>query len=183
MKVQTMSLLFALLTVVANLVVVAFVVIALAARRGGAAARRRDHLWDRLAEIALPLAAIVGLVCTLGSLYFSEIAHYIPCRLCWYQRIAMYPMPLLLAIAARHRDRGFRRYAIPLALVGAAISVYHYQLEWFPTQSSPACTADAPCTVRWVFELGYISLPFMALSGFLLIATLAWIAGQRQDPA
>lgn len=174
-----MSVFFAMLTVIANLAVVSFIAIALMARDGGSAGELRDRLWDRVGQIALPLAALVGLTALLGSLYYSEVAHYIPCRLCWYQRIAMYPMPLLLGIAAFRRDHDIRRYVIPLALVGAAISIYHYQLEWFPSQSSPACTLDAPCTVRWVFELGFISMPYMALSGFALIAWLAWIAGQR----
>jgi disulfide bond formation protein DsbB len=180
--VKTMSVLFALLTLVADVAVIGFGLIAFLARGDGPGVVLRDRTWDRVADVALPLAVIVGLICTLGSLYFSEVAHFIPCRLCWYQRIAMYPMPLLLGIAAWKRDRSIRRYVIPLAVVGGLISIYHYQLEWFPGQSSPACTLDAPCTVRWVFEFGFISLPFMALSGFALIAALTWIAGQRPLP-
>ena len=105
-----------------------------------------------------------------------------PCRLCWYQRIPMYPMAVSLSIAAARGDRRIRAYAVPLALVGALISAYHYQLEWFPEQASPACTADAPCTIVWVRELGFVSIPFMALCGFLAIAWLTWIAGQRLEP-
>ena len=81
-----------------------------------------------------------------GSLYFSEVAHFVPCRLCWYQRIAMYPLVLLLGIATLRRDRGIRLYAIPLAAIGAAVSIYHVQLERFPDQAS-FCSLEAPCNL------------------------------------
>ena len=74
-----------------------------------------------------------------GSLYYSEVAHYTPCALCWYQRIAMYPLVLLLGIAAFRRDIGIRLYAIPLAAIGAVISAYHYLLEWGIDVSRGAC--------------------------------------------
>jgi disulfide bond formation protein DsbB len=121
---------------------------------------------------SLALAAIVGLVATLGSLYLSEIAHIPPCQLCWYQRIAMYPLPVILGIAAWRRDFGIRPYAIALAAIGSAISIYHYQLERFPDQSSLSCSVDVPCTTVWIWRFHYISIPFMALSGFALIVTL-----------
>jgi disulfide bond formation protein DsbB len=142
----------------------------------------RDRLWDRTSEVALPLAAVVAVVATLGSLYESEVAGFVPCALCWYQRIAMYPMALILPIAALRGDRRVRVYALPIAVFGALISTYHYQLEWFPEQGSPACTLEAPCTVVWVRELGFVSIPFMALCGFLAIVWLTWIAGQRRAP-
>jgi disulfide bond formation protein DsbB len=181
MKVQTFNLLFAMLTVIADLAVIGLTFLALGARVSDGLADARDAVWDRLSEVALPLAAVVGLTATLGSLYYSEVADFIPCQLCWYQRIAMYPMPVILLIAAWKRDRSIRSYVIPLALIGAAISIYHYQLERFPDQSSGFCTAEAPCTVVWVWMFHFISIPFMALSGFALIAWLVWIAGQRDD--
>ena len=67
-----------------------------------------------------------------GSLYFSEVADFMPCTLCWYQRIAMYPLVLLLGIAAFRRDRAIRLYVVPLAVVGAAISIYHYLYRVVP---------------------------------------------------
>lgn len=176
-----MNLLFALLTVIASVAVVVFAVVAITARRSERGSRARDTLWDRTADVALPLAAIVGLVATLGSLYYSEVAGYVPCSLCWYQRIGMYPLPVILAIAAWRGDRQIRSYVMPISLIGAAIALYHYQLERFPEQASLSCSAEAPCTVVWVWMFHAISLPGMALSGFLLIAWLSWIAGQRAD--
>lgn len=180
MRLPTMNLLFAMLTVLANLAVVAFVVLALGARWSSGLAAARDAVWDRVADVALPLATVVAFVAMSGSLYYSEVAHFVPCDLCWYQRIAMYPLAIVLLVAAIRRDRGVRAYVLPLAAAGALISVYHYQLERFPSQQAlGACTLDAPCTLVLVWMFHYISIPFMALSGFALIAALVWIAGRR----
>jgi disulfide bond formation protein DsbB len=182
--VETFNLLFALLTVLANVAVVVFTATAVAARSSARAAAFRNDLWDRVSEVALPMGFAVALTATLGSLYYSEVANFPPCELCWYQRIAMYPLAVLLAVAWRRGDRVVRRYVMPLALIGAAISIYHYQLERFPDQAGFSCAVDNPCTLVWVWMFRFISIPFMALSGFALIAWLTWIAGQRaQAPA
>ncbi|MGH2539939.1 MAG: disulfide oxidoreductase [Actinomycetota bacterium] len=166
MDVQTMSTLFALLTVVADAAVLAIVVLALGSRVAPGLARARDAAWETVGPSALWLAFIVALTATLGSLYLSEVAHFIPCKLCWYQRIAMYPLVPILGIAAWTRDDRVWRYAIPLAAIGATIAIYHYQLERFPTQTSVSCSVEAPCTVVWIWRFHFISIPFMALSGF-----------------
>lgn len=182
MDVKTFSLFFALLTVAANLFVLAAGGVWLASRFSPAVAGRAQDLRASIGPAALALAWIVAAVATAGSLYYSEVAGFIPCQLCWYQRIAMYPQALLLAIAAFRRDIGIRRYLIPLSAAGALISIYHYQLERFPSQTHVACSADASCTVVWVWQFHYISIPFMALSGFALIATLLLLA-RREQPA
>jgi disulfide bond formation protein DsbB len=87
----------------------------------------------------------------------------------------MYPLALVLAIAAIRSDLGIRRYVLPVVAVGAAISVYHYQLERFPEQTTLACSVEIPCTTVWVWQLHYISIPFMAFSAFALIAALLLI--------
>ncbi|MGZ8629428.1 MAG: disulfide oxidoreductase [Actinomycetota bacterium] len=173
MNVDTMATLFALLTIVADAAVVVIVVLAIAGRNGSSA---RDTVWETLGPSAIWLAFLVALTATLGSLYLSEIAHFIPCKLCWYQRIAMYPLVPILAIAAWKRDAGIWRYAVPVAAIGAAISIYHYQLERFPNQASVSCSAEAPCTVVWIWKFHFISIPFMALSGFALIIALLLVA-------
>src|SRR5207342_697395 len=90
---------------------------------------QRAATAELLAGQEVPLAFVVALIATLGSLYLSEVAHFVPCRLCWYQRIAMYPLPIILAVGWWKRDSGVRRYALPLAVVGACISVYHVLVE------------------------------------------------------
>lgn len=127
---------------------------------------------DAVRPAALAIAATVAIVATLGSLYYSEVADFPPCRLCWFQRIGMYPLALLLPIAAWRRDPQVRWYGLPLALVGGAISVYHMLIERNPSLESGACEATNPCSIIWVEELGYLTIPTMALSGFVIIALL-----------
>ena len=148
--------------------------VALAAAR--VAARSSASLASFVAaidDVALWLAFLVAATATAGSLYYSEHAHFIPCNLCWYQRIAMYPLSLLLLIAAIRRDCAVRWYVGPLAGAGAVISTYHYLVEWFPSlERSDVCSLNVPCTTPWFRELGFVTLSFMALCGFLFILVL-----------
>lgn len=144
-----------------------------AARFSHRAATISVGIRDSYGEYALFLAWLVALTATLGSLYYSEVANFTPCKLCWYQRIAMYPMSIILGIAAFTRDVRIRRYSLPIVSIGAAISAYHYLLHRFPSlESGASCDPVAPCTVTWVWEFHFISIPFMALSGFAAIAVL-----------
>ena len=96
-----------------------------------------------------------------------------PCRLCWYQRIAMYPLPVLLGIAWWKRDAGIRRYVVPLALIGLLISTYHILVERFPSlEDSGVCEVSNPCTIRWVERFGFVTIPTMAFAAFALISGL-----------
>ena len=98
---------------------------------------------DRLYGVELWGAFALAAIAMSGSLYFSEVANYIPCTLCWYQRIAMYPLVVLFGIAAVRRDRGIAPYGLVLSAVGAVIAVYHLQLTWFPSRRRSA--SRAPC--------------------------------------
>jgi disulfide bond formation protein DsbB len=109
-----------------------------------------------------------------GSLYFSEVAHYIPCQLCWYQRIAMYPLVGLFLIAAIRRDRGAAIYGLVQSLIGAAIALYHYQLEWFPDQAA-LCKQGSLCHVIWFRALGFATIPYLAFVTFCAIAVVCAI--------
>jgi disulfide bond formation protein DsbB len=175
--VRSMSLFFALLTVGAD----AFVLLALILRA------TRSQAWERfraaLAPSALWLAWIVAVVATAGSLYLSEVAHFVPCTLCWYQRIGMYPLAVVLGIAAFKSDLAIRRYVLPIAIAAAFISAYHYQLERFPGQAHPTCTIESPCTLVWIWRFHFISIPFMALSAFALIVTLLTVPKARAAEA
>jgi hypothetical protein len=168
---ETFQLFFALLTLLANLAVVALLI----TRAVVAAQPARAAAADALASVAangLPLAAAVAITCTLGSLYFSEVANFTPCTLCWYQRIAMYPLALVLPIATFRRDWSVRIYVWPVVAVGAVIALYHYLLERFPSLDAGACSLGVPCEIVWFKEFGFVTLPYMALSGFVLIAVL-----------
>jgi disulfide bond formation protein DsbB len=179
--VSTVSLFYALLAVIATAVVIGLLGLAVAARRSPTADRWLDGLRSSLGASALLAAFVVATLATIGSLYFSEVAHFEPCRLCWYQRIAMYPLVIILGIAAWRRDIGVRRYVVPVAVIGALIATYHYALEWLPWLDSGVCSATTPCTIVWFRQLGFVSLPYLALSAFLLIVALLWLAGDAGD--
>ncbi len=141
------------------------------------AAELRERVRESIGETGLTLAFLVALTSMLGSLYYSEVANFEPCKLCWYQRIAMYPLALLLGIAAWRRDLAVRFYAYPLAAAGAVVAVYHYLLQRFPSLDTGACSATVPCSSPYVnFEFGIVTIPFMALAGFAAILVLVWIA-------
>lgn len=177
MSVDTVTTFLALLAVIALVAVVVAAVTALVSRLRGATPRWAGEVHAAVAPVALPLAWAVATTCTLGSLYMSEVAKFPPCILCWYQRIAMYPLVVILGVAALRRDRSVKWYAVPLALVGLGISVYHYLVERFPDSVSFSCSTDVPCSTVWVWEFHFLSIPAMAGIGFALIITLVLLAG------
>jgi thiol-disulfide isomerase/thioredoxin len=181
-SVSTATLYFALLAVAAQLALATLVVSALAARRWPAAARLRTALAAAPDEV-LRLAFLVALVAALGSLYLSEVAGLVPCTLCWFQRAAMYPLAVVLGVAAYRRDLAVRPYAIALAGAGAAISIYHYLLERFPALDAGACDPRNPCTLTWVWRFHYLSIPLLAGTGFALVIALLLSAGPRRAAA
>lgn len=128
---------------------------------------------------ALPLAAIVATGATLGSLYFSEVREFVPCELCWFQRIAMYPLAPILAVAAVRDDNEIGRYVLPLSAIGGLVSLYHVQLQLFPDQSS-TCSPTAPCSSKWVEALGWMTIPQMAALSFAIITVLVSVSLRQQ---
>lgn len=137
------------------------------------------HLRNDVADASLALASLVAVGATVGSLYFSEVENFVPCELCWFQRIAMYPLAVILPIAALRRDDGIRPYAIAVAGIGALISMYHIQLQLFPDQGS-SCAADAPCTLKYLDIFGFVSIPWLALGSFTLILLLTTMPPARR---
>jgi len=132
--------------------------------------------------LLLAFAWLVAVVATGGSLYYSQIRHLIPCELCWYQRIFMYPLVLILGIATYYGDVHVRRYALPMAWVGGAISALHYAEQKIPGFTPTACAATPiPCNITYVNYFGFVTIAFMALTAFVLIA-LALSATREERP-
>ena len=109
----------------------------------------------------------------VGSLYFSENVGFAPCKLCWYQRIAMYSIAIISFVAALRNDKNIARYTIVLAPLGLIVSTYHYLLEWFPTLETSVCSLDVPCTAVWFRELGFVTLCFMAGCAFITVIAVS----------
>jgi len=132
------------------------------------------HLW---------LAWIVAATAMAGSLYFSLVAGLIPCTFCWYQRIAMYPLAVILLLAALRSDIGIRPYATALAVIGVALSAYHTLLQRLPGLPSGSCSLDVPCSAIDLERFGFVTIPVMALIGFVTILVLLWIVTPPDDEA
>jgi disulfide bond formation protein DsbB len=190
MSADTMQLLSALLALLAAGGTLVLLVARLLAGTSAAAAA----FVDGVRPLALPLSFAVSGFAMFGSLWFSEAANYNPCRLCWYQRTAMYPLAVITLVALIRRavvrsadtQREITPYAIVLAGAGAVIATYHYIVEWYPTLESNVCAIDVPCTTIWFREFGFVTLPFMALCGFvsiiiLLSTTFTRSAGVSQE--
>jgi len=172
--------LFAILSLVTWAATITVIALALIRRRSPDSAAA--YFYEDLRANAVWLAFAVALFTTLGSLYLSEIAHFTPCPLCWYQRICMYPLFVTLLVGGLRRDREVYAYVLPPAIIGAGFAIYHTQLQAFPKQHGPFCKGFDPCTVRYVWEFGFVSIPFMALAAFAFIITMMFVLrGGRFD--
>lgn len=126
-------------------------------------------------------AWVVALAATLASLYLGEVKGLPPCLLCWYQRIAMFPLALILALGLARRDLGVIRYALPLALGGLAIAVFHQGLVagWVPRALEP-CARGVPCSKTLVEWFGFITVPGLSITAFALISLLLVLAARAR---
>ncbi|MEG0681873.1 MAG: disulfide oxidoreductase [Eubacterium sp.] len=126
-------------------------------------------------ENALLMIWVVALMATLGSLYFSEIRSYEPCELCWYQRIIMYPIVLISTVAIIQKNARIALTTAVFACIGAATSLYHYSIQklTFLQDSAIAC-GRVPCTGQYINWFGFITIPFLALTAFVLIAAISF---------
>ena len=116
------------------------------------------------------LAWVIALIGMVGSLFFSDVMDLPPCVLCWYQRIAMYPLVVILGISIISRDGRMKAYALPFCLIGLAISIYHNLLYYgLISEAITPCSEGIPCTARQLDLLGFISIPLMTLMAFIFI--------------
>jgi disulfide bond formation protein DsbB len=137
----------------------------------------------RIVALRTELSLAVSAVAMFGSLYFSESAHFVPCRWCWFQRIAMYPLAAIALIALIRRDSGAKWYLVPIASVGAVISTYHYLIEWGVLNDSENCGLFGPsCSAVWYREFGFVTLAFGALAGFVAIVVLNTVSFDSVRP-
>jgi len=128
-----------------------------------------DKSFNSVLNNTLPyLAWSIALISTVGGLFFSEVMQLPPCVLCWYQRIAMYPLVVIIAIGIVLRDKRMKIYALPLCVIGLAISIYHNLLYYglIPESITP-CTEGIPCNATQIEWFGFITIPLMALAAFI----------------
>lgn len=166
------NLILSSLTVIGQIAIVVVVI---------AFAIRNEKLLQFFGRNTVLFSFIVALIATLGSLFYSEIAGYEPCKLCWFQRIFMYPQVILLGIALWKKNGVLAIYnSIVLSAVGAVIAGYHYLLQVGIAPELPCAAVgySVACSQRFVMNFGYITIPVMAFTAFALIV-LFMIARRR----
>ena len=174
MTTATFELFFALLTIATLAATAGLVVTRLVARLRGAG----HEVLRSVAASRMAICAAITSTATLGSLYFSEVAHFVPCTLCWYQRIAMYPLAVLTGMAAV-RKNDLSVYVRVIASIGLVISAYHWLLERFPSIDAGVCSAAVPCELVWFEKFGFVTLPFMAFAAFAAVLAVTTVPRQE----
>lgn len=149
--------------------------------------RTRPAVVASMAGTGTLLAAGIALLATGGSLWFSEGAGFPPCELCWYQRIAMYPLVVVLGIAGFRDSATGRLTGTVIAVLGLAVSSWHIVVEATPDSGGGGCDPDNPCTIRWVEGLGFWTIPRLAAGCFVIIIVLVLLdhfaLRHRKDPS
>jgi disulfide bond formation protein DsbB len=141
-----------------------------------------EIVLDFFSKYVLVFAFIVALTATTGSLFFSEIAGLVPCKLCWFQRIFMYPQALILGIALFYKDLNIKKYIMPMCAIGGSISVYNYYFQLFPPAVNSCSLNDLEsCSQKIFMHYGYITIAIMALTASLLIYILMANFADRQN--
>lgn len=159
---------FSTLTVIGQIFIALFIILYFFSRS------HFTKLQKKISPHAFKLAFIVALTSTVGSLYYSEVAGFAPCILCWYQRIFIYPQVILLGLSIHRHETVIKPYSMALAAIGGAISAIHYyeQVTYNPLIPCETVGYSVSCVERFFMTFGYITIPLMALTASLLILTL-----------
>ncbi len=138
-----------------------------------------ERLVSEVPGGAIRVAFIAALMATLGSLYLSEIVGFVPCELCWFQRIAMYPLVIVLGVGALRNDLEVWRTALPISAIGALISAYHVVVQRAPSLEVTECSGAVPCSAIYVTVWGFVSIPVMAGGVFVLVSAIMIALARR----
>jgi len=139
-----------------------------------------DEINKNKSWVLLFVAWVVSAIAMLGSLFFSEIMDFIPCTLCWYQRILMYPLVFIFVVGMMPYDRKVLKFATPLVLLGWLFALYHNLIHYgiIPESASP-CVQGVPCSTKYIEWLGFISIPMLSFIAFSIIAILLYTIKRR----
>lgn len=125
----------------------------------------------------LRIVWVVSMIAMFGSLFLSEIKGFVPCTLCWYQRILMYPITLLMGVALWRNEKKIIPYIIPMSVLGMGISLTHYLKQKIPTfDKIVQCEAGIPCNVEYINWFGFITIPFLSFAAFTIITVALILA-------
>jgi len=174
MTTQTVISLLAALTLSSNIAFLVLLLWFFLAKSVKGLAKSWSKIEKSLSIKSVRLALLFSATATLGSLYFSEIAGFEPCKLCWLQRIFMYPLPIILGVALWNSLKDSFKYVLPLSAIGLAIAAYHYYYQITGNPLIPCSTVgfSVSCSERFFTYYGYITIPWMSLSAFAYIFLL-----------
>jgi len=126
---------------------------------------------------------LIALVSTLGSLFFSEVMGLVPCVLCWYQRILIFPLALILLLGLFPLDKSIIKYALPFAVLGLIFTIYHLFLFYgFIPEDLKPCTQGIPCDDDSMILFDVLPIPWLSLVAFGGITALLLSARSRMNP-
>ncbi len=120
------------------------------------------------------LVFVVSLFALVGSLFYSKFLGFSPCELCWWQRIFLYPIPVITGIALWKRESNALVYAVPLAVIAGIIALYHSYVNLGGTSVLPCTAVGGECSKLYVMAFGYITIPMMSLTIALYVLLIAW---------
>jgi len=131
---------------------------------------RKNNMKHFRSQYLIYFAWIQSIAAMFGSLYYSEIKHFTPCVLCWYQRILMYPLVIIIAVGILRKDKKIYQYVLPMSILGWSIALYHVLLQKgiLPEAIAP-CTIGASCVTKYTGYFGFITIPVMSLTAFSII--------------
>lgn len=134
------------------------------------------NLKSTIKKYGLYFAWFQAVISAAGSLIFSEVMGFAPCLLCWYQRIAMYPLVVILAVGIVLKDKKVSLYALPLSIIGTIIALYHNLMYYkiIPQTIAP-CEIGASCFTRYIEWMGFITIPLLSLIAFMIINVLLYL--------
>ena len=123
---------------------------------------------------------LIAVISSLGSMFFSEIMDFAPCSLCWYQRIFMFPLVLVLLCGLFPLDKNVFKYALPISLAGWALAFYHYLVYsgYIPENLQP-CGQGVSCSETYIDLFGFITIPMLSMLSFTAIVVLLIIFKRR----
>jgi disulfide bond formation protein DsbB len=128
------------------------------------------------------LCWLVATISTMGSLFFSHVMEFAPCILCWYQRIFLFPLVILLAMGLFPFDRNVVRYALPLAAAGWLTALYHSLMyAGIIPESIQPCSRGVSCTEKYIELFGFITIPMLSLLSFTTIIGLLIFLKRRKS--
>jgi disulfide bond formation protein DsbB len=165
--------LFSFLTIISQLLVVVLVILLISSKT--------NKILIFFISNFLLFGFIISLTATLGSLIFSKVIGWNPCELCWYQRILMYPQVLLFSLALWKKDHKIADYSLLLSLIGVLIAAYHYYGQIFSSGAlaCPVVGSITGCAQKIFVKFGYVTLPMMSLTAFVLLILLAWLFNRK----